>query len=263
MFSYIDESIKKTLERENKIRHLEGMGVRMSLIGPIPLPVLDPETGHEKVLKWYPFVRRTELEQVGRIADGLRAGKPDGLVQLINSSMCVNSMLIHGQFEKASDPLVRVHSCCMTGDVFGSMRCECGPQLSEAYARIFQEGVGAVVYMASHEGRGIGLWAKGVTYILQDMGQDTYQANESLGLPADSRDFTEAALVLKEFLARGASIRLLTNNPMKQEHLERGGVKVSRRLPLVTGVSRYNVRYLHAKREKGHDFGDVELPEKT
>jgi GTP cyclohydrolase II len=143
----------------------------------------------------------------------------------------------------------------MTGDVFGSLRCECGPQLRAAYRRIFDEGAGAVVYLASHEGRGIGLWAKAVTYLLQDMGQDTYQANVSLGLPADSRDFTDAALALSPFLAPDSAIRLLTNNPMKVEHLERGGLRVGERVPLVTGLSAHNRRYLEAKQAHGHDFG--------
>jgi GTP cyclohydrolase II len=257
MFSYIDENVKRSLEESGKIRHVQGYGMKLSILGPIPLPVIDPATGDEKELRWYPFVRRAELEQVGRISDQLRGGHPDGLVQLINSFMCVNSLLAYGDLETLDAPLVRVHSCCMTGDVFGSMRCECGPQLTESFARIFAQGGGAVVYMASHEGRGIGLWAKGVTYILQDMGQDTYQANESLGLPADSRDFTDAALALKQFLKPGTGIRLLSNNPMKVEHLERGGVTVAEKIPLVTGVSRYNTRYLKAKRSRGHTIDEI------
>jgi GTP cyclohydrolase II len=99
-----------------------------------------------------------------------------------------------------------------------------------------------------------------VTYILQDMGQDTYQANESLGLPADSRDFSDAAIVLNHFLGGDSSIRLLTNNPMKVEHIERGGVKVAEQVPLVAGVCAHNIRYLHAKQSRGHDFGEEDLP---
>jgi GTP cyclohydrolase II len=255
MFSYIDDNVKKTLLDNGKIRHVQGRGVRLSMLGPIPMPVIDPETCEERVLRWYPFVRRTELEQVGAIADDLKQGRSDGLVPLLNSYMCVNSLLLYGDVEQESEPLVRLHSCCMTGDVFGSLRCECGPQLQGAFAAIFEQGSGAMVYMASHEGRGIGMWAKGVTYILQDMGQDTYQANESLGLPADSRDFTDAALALGAFLARGARIRLLTNNPMKVDQMEKGGIEVAEVIPLVAGVNRYNLRYLHSKRSKGHEFG--------
>ncbi|MBW2263819.1 MAG: GTP cyclohydrolase II [Deltaproteobacteria bacterium] len=262
MFSYIDGNVRRLLEEKGKIRTVEGRdGVRLSVLGPIPMPVLDKQSGQERILGWYLFVRRTELEEVDRISRELRVGRPDDLLHLLTSYMAVNSLLVHGQLQGRSDVLVRVHSCCMTGDVFGSMRCECGPQLQEAYHRIFQEEAGAVVYMASHEGRGIGLWAKGVTYLLQDMGQDTYQANESLGLPADSRDFSDAAVILAHFLDEGASVRLLSNNPMKVEHLERGGVKVSERIPIVSGVCHHNIRYLHAKQSRGHTFGDDELPE--
>jgi GTP cyclohydrolase II len=256
MFSYIDEGTRRLLEDKGKIRTVESGGVRLCVLGPIPLPVRDGTSGEERLLRWYPFVRRAELDEVDAIAGELRKGRGDAFLRLISSFMNVNSLLLHGSFEETRDPLVRVHSCCMTSDVFGSMRCECGPQLERSFQEIFARGVGALVYMASHEGRGIGLWAKGVTYILQDMGQDTYQANESLGLPADSRDFTDAAVVLLHFLREGSGIRLLTNNPMKVEHMERGGVKVVEQIPLVAGVCRHNVRYVEAKRRKGHSFGE-------
>ncbi|MBW2459707.1 MAG: GTP cyclohydrolase II, partial [Deltaproteobacteria bacterium] len=190
----------------------------------------------------------------------LREGRSDDLFTLINSFMAVSSVLLHGDFEHQERPLIRLHSCCMTGDVFGSLRCDCGPQLHRAYRQIFDAGAGAVVYVASHEGRGIGLWAKAVTYLLQDMGQDTYQANESLGLPADSRDFTDAAIAIRAFLKEGAQVRLLSNNPMKEEQLEQTGVPVAERVPLVVGVSEHSLRYLHAKQSHGHDFGEAGLP---
>jgi len=261
MFSYIDQKIHRLLRETGKIRTVgDDRHHRLSLIGPVPIPVSDPDSGEERLLRWYPFVRRTELDAIGQISDDLREGRSNDLIHLINSFMCVNSLLMYGDFEQQERPLVRIHSCCMTGDVFGSQRCECGPQLRLAYRRVFDEGAGAIVYMASHEGRGIGLWAKAVTYLLQDMGQDTYQANESLGLPADSRDFSDAALALDGFLRADAAVRLLTNNPMKQEHLERGGVTVAERVPLITGISDHNLRYLHAKQSRGHDFGEHELP---
>ncbi len=261
MFAYIDKKIHRLLQDENKIRTVGRAGERrISLIGPVPLPVQHPETGEEHILRWYPFVRRTELDEVNRISADLREGRSDDLFTLINSFMAVSSVLLHGDFEHQERPLVRLHSCCMTGDVFGSMRCDCGPQLHRAYAQIFDAGAGAVVYLASHEGRGIGLWAKAVTYILQDMGQDTYQANESLGLPADSRDFSDAALAIKAFLADQAQVRLLTNNPMKEEQLLAAGVPVAERVPLVVGVSEHSLRYLRAKKTHGHDFGEDGLP---
>jgi len=262
MFAYIDKKIHRLLRDQDKIRTFGFEGQRrISLIGPVPLPVPHPDTGEERIMRWYPFVRRTELDEVDRISADLREGRSDDLFTLLNSFMAVSSVLIYGDFESHDRPLVRLHSCCMTGDVFGSMRCDCGPQLQHAYRHIFDAGVGAVVYLASHEGRGIGLWAKAVTYILQDMGQDTYQANVSLGLPADSRDFTDAALAIRAFLGKEAQVRLLSNNPMKEEHLVKGGVPVAERVPLVAGVSEHSLRYLRSKQSHGHDFGEEGLPE--
>jgi GTP cyclohydrolase II len=117
---------------------------------------------------------------------------------------------------------------------------------------VVAEGVGAVVYMSSHEGRGIGLWAKAVTYLLQDMGQDTYQANTALGLPEDSRDFTDAAVVLRALRPAHRRIRLLTNNPLKIADLERCGLEVAEVSPLVVGFAPTNLGYMKAKRDKGH-----------
>jgi len=144
----------------------------------------------------------------------------------------------------------------MTGDVFGSKRCECGPQLEVSFEMILEEGAGAVVYMSSHEGRGIGLWAKAITYLLQDDGQDTYQANVSLGLPEDSRDFTDAAVALR-YLLKGRPVRLLSNNPLKREQLEQAGQPVEEMISLVAGVNDLNRRYMRSKREKGHLLPDL------
>jgi len=171
--------------------------------------------------------------------------------------MLVSSVLATEGFADNPCPLVRVHSCCVTGDVFGSKRCECGPQLDDAFERIEAEpGGGAIVYMSSHEGRGIGLWAKAITYLLQDDGQDTYQANVSLGLPEDSRDFTDAAVVLRHLLG-GRPIRLLSNNPLKREHLERAGQAVAEMIPHVAGICGHNLRYVRSKRSKGHTLPDL------
>ncbi len=272
MFSYVDPSIYRLLEEREKIvtidepaEHADN-GTRpaadqIHLLGPIPLPTAI--SGSPREFRWYPFVRRTQHEHVLQIARELRR-QPDlrGLSQLLVAQMTVNSMLIYGDLESAQAPLVRVHSCCMTGEIFGSMRCECGPQLDEAFRRIADAGCGAIVYMASHEGRGIGLWAKGITYILQDMGRNTYDANRDLGLPDDSRDFRDAALVLSYFLRRPARIRLMSNNPVKRADLERYGIEIAAIERLVVGTSRHNLRYLHAKREHGHTMGELPpLPE--
>jgi GTP cyclohydrolase II len=152
-------------------------------------------------------------------------------------------------------PLVRLHSECLTGDVLGSQRCDCGPQLREAVERIAQEG-GLLLYLRQ-EGRGIGLYAKIDAYALQDAGLDTYEANLALGYPADGRDYTVAAQMLR---ALGEDrVRLLSNNPDKAAQLERLGLTVSERVP--TGVHRSptNARYLAAKAHHGSHLLDLDL----
>ncbi len=145
--------------------------------------------------------------------------------------------------EEASIPLVRLHSECLTGDVFGSGRCDCGEQLNEAIDRIDEEG-GYILYLRQ-EGRGIGLYAKLDAYALQDQGYDTYQANEMLHLPQDDRDFGIAADMLK---ALGVtSIRLLTNNPDKAQQLKEHGIDIEEVVPTKVHVHKYNRQYLETK----------------
>ena len=142
-------------------------------------------------------------------------------------------------------PLVRPHSECLTGDVFGSERCDCGPQLREAVERIAAEG-GFLLYLRQ-EGRGIGLYAKLDAYALQDAGLDTYEANLALGRGEDERDYTVAAQMLR---ALGVdSIRLLSNNPDKATQLEALGIRVADRVPTEVHLSEANTRYLRAKRD--------------
>jgi len=271
MFTYIDDSIYSLLCDKKKLFHVhrDGQIVScektdgtpfLSIMGPVPLPV--KVSGEERVFSWYVFARRSELNQIHEVAERVKKNGLKDLWPLVSSFMAVNSMLVYGDFAEAESPLVRVHSSCLTSDVLGSRRCECGPQLHKALEMIVEEGCGALIYMASHEGRGIGLWAKAVTYLLQDMGQDTYQANESLGLPADSRDFTEAGLIIKALRPEGDSIRLLSNNMLKKEHLEKEGVKVAEMQSLVCGITQYNKRYLKSKREHGHLIPDGVLEEK-
>ena len=161
--------------------------------------------------------------------------------------------LIVGELDGADDLLVRVHSECLTGDVFGSRRCDCGPQLDEALRLIAEEGRGAVVYLCGHEGRGIGIAAKLQAYALQDEGLDTVDANLRLGLPVDQREYDIGAAILQD-LGVGR-IRLLTNNPAKVSGLTAFGVDVGERVPLVTTVHDDNAAYLRTKRERlGHRF---------
>ena len=149
-----------------------------------------------------------------------------------------------------NDALVRVHSECITGEAFGSLKCECGPQLRASLDLVQQRG-GVVVYLRGHEGRGIGLSNKLRAYQLQEAGTDTFDANLQLGLPVDARDYTAAAEILADLgLTR---VRLLTNNPDKVAQLEKEGVQVSERVPLVVGMTEQNTGYLEAKRDRmGH-----------
>jgi GTP cyclohydrolase II len=264
LFSYVDGKIKEELLRSRRLISLNLNGETVdpdstdgdviSMLGPIPMPIA--VDGEEQMLEWYPFVRNVELRKVQRSAAEVSDGSSEAFRTLIQQHMSVNSILMTPGFPGTDRaPLVRIHSCCMTGDVFGSMRCECGPQLEAAFAAISKEG-GAVVYMSSHEGRGIGLWAKAVTYLLQDEGQDTYQANVSLGLPEDSRDFSDAAAVLRYFL-KGAPLRLMSNNPIKRRQLEQNGQPVADMVSHVAGVGKHNLRYLRSKKHKGHSLPEL------
>jgi 3,4-dihydroxy 2-butanone 4-phosphate synthase / GTP cyclohydrolase II len=158
---------------------------------------------------------------------------------------------VMGAVDEAPDVLVRMHSECLTGDVFGSRRCDCGPQLRLALEMIAVEGLGAVVYIRGHEGRGIGLLEKLHAYQLQDGGLDTVEANIALGHPGDRRDYGIGMQILTDL---GISrMRLLTNNPEKRAGLEGYGLEIVERVPLITAPTSENLRYLDAKQHKlGH-----------
>jgi 3,4-dihydroxy 2-butanone 4-phosphate synthase/GTP cyclohydrolase II len=161
--------------------------------------------------------------------------------------------LVLGEIGDGDDVLVRVHSECLTGDVFGSLRCDCGPQLDAAMSVVAAEGRGVVLYIRGHEGRGIGLLRKLRAYELQDAGADTIDANLELGLPADARDYGTGAQVLVDLGVR--SMRLLTNNPAKRAGLEGWGLAIVGRVALPTHANPDNLRYLLTKRDRmGHDL---------
>jgi 3,4-dihydroxy 2-butanone 4-phosphate synthase/GTP cyclohydrolase II len=161
--------------------------------------------------------------------------------------------LVMGDIGDGDDVLVRVHSECLTGDVFGSRRCDCGPQLDAALAAVAAEGRGVVLYVRGHEGRGIGLMHKLQAYQLQDNGSDTVDANLELGLPADARDYGTGAQILVDLGIR--TMRLLSNNPGKRAGLEGYGLEIIGRVPLPTLATPENLRYLKTKRDRmGHDL---------
>ncbi len=268
MFTYLDPTIRSRLINEEKLIRIDYEGKQLdsytpqapgeiiiNLLGPIPMPI-DTLEGRI-VVQWYAAVRSTELQQVEALANKLTSEGGQHLFSHLVSPLAVNSVLVIGK--PKDEPLVRVHSNCLTGDVFGSQRCDCGPQLANAIARINADPKsGYIVYMAGHEGRGIGLWAKAATYLLQDAGENTYQANRSLGLPDDSRDFTDAAVLLKYFVGQ-KPFRLLTNNPKKLEDLAAHGVKQVIQEKHVHGVVDTNQKYLEAKRGWGHVLQDDDI----
>jgi 3,4-dihydroxy 2-butanone 4-phosphate synthase/GTP cyclohydrolase II len=161
---------------------------------------------------------------------------------------------VRGDLDGDASVLVRVHSECLTGDVFGSLRCDCGPQLDLALARVAEEDRGVVVYLRGHEGRGIGLAQKLRAYALQEQGRDTVEANLELGFPADSREYGIGALILLDLGVE--SIRIMTNNPRKCEIIEGYGLEIVERVPLVCVPTNENITYLRTKQEKlGHLLG--------
>jgi len=167
-----------------------------------------------------------------------------------------NIALVYGDISDGKDVLTRVHSECLTGDVLGSKRCDCGPQLQASMAAITEEGRGVVIYLRGHEGRGIGLLSKLKAYALQDAGRDTVDANLDLGFAIDGRDYAGGTQMLRDLGI--ASVRLLTNNPDKVLALEMYGVKVTERLPVTIEPTADNLRYLQTKAERmGHDLPNL------
>jgi len=170
--------------------------------------------------------------------------------------------LVLGDVTDGADVLTRLHSECLTGDVFGSLRCDCGAQLEAAMTAISAEGRGVVLYLRGHEGRGVGLLSKLQAYELQDAGADTVDANTELGLPVDAREYSAGAQMLADLGVR--SVRLLTNNPDKINGLTDCGVDITARVPLASFVTPYNLRYLLTKRDKlGHQIQDLSTAERA
>jgi 3,4-dihydroxy 2-butanone 4-phosphate synthase/GTP cyclohydrolase II len=167
---------------------------------------------------------------------------------------CEHLALVRGEVSGASNVLVRVHSECATGDIFGSVRCDCGEQLSRALERVAQAELGVVVYLRGHEGRGIGLASKLHAYQLQDRGLDTVEANLELGLPVDSRSYDVGAQILIDLGV--TTMRLMSNNPAKFTELKGYRLKIVERVPLITEPTAENVHYLRSKQKKlGHELG--------
>ncbi|MBB4909035.1 bifunctional 3,4-dihydroxy-2-butanone-4-phosphate synthase/GTP cyclohydrolase II [Actinophytocola algeriensis] len=209
--------------------------------------------------------RRRKEVQVVRVAEA-RIPTAHGAFRAVGYDSKLDGIehiaLVYGDIEDGENVLVRVHSECLTGDVFGSLRCDCGPQLDAALAAVAAEGRGVVLYMRGHEGRGIGLMHKLQAYQLQDSGADTVDANLALGVPADARDYGQGAQILVDLGIK--SMRLLTNNPAKRVGLDGYGLTIVDRVPLPIRPNAENLRYLRTKRDRmGHELGDLDIFEGT
>ena len=205
--------------------------------------------------------RRRQEVQIRKVAQA-RLPLPQGEFQAVGYISKVTNReliaLVHGEIGDGQDVLVRVHSECLTGDVLGSLRCDCGPQLHAALDAVTAEGRGVVLYIRGHEGRGIGLLDKLRAYELQDRGADTVDANLNLGLPSDAREYGTGAQVLADLGIR--SMRLLTNNPAKRAGLEGYGLTITGRVSLPLSVNPENVRYLTTKRDRmGHELEGLDV----
>lgn len=221
---------------EDKIQLINNDKGAIYLVGPIRLPV--NLYGETVVFNWYCWLYCEEVLE-----------NTEGIIQKLSSinlaELQQSSVLVYGDFANAEDALIRLHSICHTGDIFGSKRCDCGYQLKKSMKMIVEQGNGALFYLANHEGRGIGLFSKAMAYILQENGYDTVDANHSLGFVDDARNYDDAIQVLKAL--RPKPVTLMTNNPKKLEALKNAGLQVSSRKPLWGDVSEHNEKYLQTK----------------
>jgi 3,4-dihydroxy 2-butanone 4-phosphate synthase / GTP cyclohydrolase II len=204
------------------------------------------------------YIRHTE-KQVRRVTEALLP-LPMGEFRAVGYESTITGQdslaLVLGELGDGEDVLVRVHSECLTGDVFGSLRCDCGPQLTAALEQIAAEGRGVLLYVRGHEGRGIGLLHKLRAYQLQDAGRDTVDANLELGLPADAREYGTGAQILVDLGIK--SMRLLTNNPDKRAGLSGFGLTIHERVPLEVPANPHNEFYLSTKRARmGHQLDNL------
>lgn len=227
---------------QEKIKMVNTENGAIYLVGPINLPI--NLRGETVQFKWYCWLNCSEVtEDFERI-----------VAKLSNVNLAEyqqSSVLVHGDFENADHALIRFHSICHTGDIFGSKRCDCGYQLEQSLMHIAEHGTGALFYLANHEGRGIGLFSKALAYILQQNGYDTVDANLKLGFVDDARDYSDAIQVLN--VLRNKPVTLITNNPKKIDALRNAGMAVEDRVQLWGDISEYNEKYLKTKIERsGH-----------
>lgn len=217
------------------------------LVGPIRLPISLNGTTVE--FQWYSWLKHDEVtEDYGSIIEKLSSSNLAEYQQ--------SSVLVYGDFQNSEEALIRMHSICHTGDIFGSKRCDCGFQLKQSMQQITEHGSGALFYLANHEGRGIGLFSKAMAYVLQENGYDTVEANESLGFVDDSRNYEDAMAVLKRL--RTKPVTLMTNNPKKLSALQNADLAIAGRVSLWGDKSEFNETYLNTKVSRSGHFEDQE-----
>jgi GTP cyclohydrolase II len=227
---------------KDKIQLIKVEDQAIYLVGPIRLPVnLNGET---VVFQWYSWLKQDQVNE-----------NYESIIETLSSSNLAeyqqSSVLVYGDFENADEALIRMHSICHTGDIFGSKRCDCGFQLKQSMQQIADHGAGALFYLANHEGRGIGLFSKAMAYVLQENGYDTVEANESLGFVDDSRNYSDAIAVLQQL--RQKPVLLMTNNPKKLSALENSDLAIAGRVALWGDKSEFNEKYLQTKIDRsGH-----------
>jgi GTP cyclohydrolase II len=240
MTKMLDPQVVSLLQE--KVQLIETGAGAIYLVGPIQLPV--NLMGETVQFNWYCWLNSREVtDDIERLIAMLSEGNLAELQQ--------SSVLVRGDFQNADRALIRFHSICHTGDIFGSKRCDCGYQLEQSMKQIAEHGHGALFYLANHEGRGIGLFSKALAYILQENGYDTVDANLKLGFADDARDYSDAIQVLKSL--RSKPVTLITNNPRKLEALTKAGLDVEERVQLWGDMSEYNEKYLKTKIDRaGH-----------
>ena len=236
----INKEILPKLQDKIKIIHTE-KDFDLCLVGPVNLPIKQGD--FHTTFKWYSWVNIDK-----------NLSKDDVLTSLSHSNLAFgqqSSVLVYGDFANEEDALIRMHSICHTGDIFGSQRCDCGFQLHESMKMIANHGCGAIFYLADHEGRGIGLFSKSLAYLLQEEGYDTVEANHALGFEDDSRSYEDAIRILEEL--RSKQVTLITNNPRKLAALKNHGLLADNHIPLWGGLTETNEYYLNTKVAKsGH-----------
>jgi GTP cyclohydrolase II len=217
------------------------------VVGPVKLPIRQGDFG--ATFQWYTWLT----------VDG-PVSKEDILELIVRDNLASkqqSSVLVYGDFTHEEDALIRMHSICHTGDIFGSQRCDCGYQLHESMKMVKEHGCGAIFYLADHEGRGIGLFSKSLAYILQEEGYDTVEANEALGFADDTRSYEEAIRVLETL--RNKPVTLITNNPKKLMALKERGLLVNNHISLWGGLTETNRYYLNTKIAKSGHIADSKM----